>query len=198
MTKKIYCGIGWKYDIPMHLEYYEEIAYSLASKGYILRTNTNKVGSQAFVNGVERYSKNKKIPIEELLEVYMPTSKANGKLSAQPGHFNVKTSPYYEDALNISETYGEIEDAFIQSERDLRAISPFLCLGQELNQPFNFMITGVPIFTLNADDYIIDGHGFTGEVIRTIRSISPNSKVFSYQHKEHRQRINKLIYMKRA
>ena len=60
MTKKIYCGIGWKYDIPMHLEYYEEIAYSLASKGYILRTNTNKVGSQAFVNGVERYSKNKK------------------------------------------------------------------------------------------------------------------------------------------
>ncbi len=198
MSKKFYCGIGWKYDIPMHLEYYEEVAYSLASKGYTLRTNTNKIGSQAFIKGVERFCKNKKIDIEDRLEIYMPTAKANGRLSDQPAHINVKTNPLYEQALEISSTFGEIDDAYLQTERELRAISPFLCLGQELNQPFNFMITGIPLYKLNAENYIIDGQGFTGEVIRTIRSISPNSKVFSYQHPEHRQRINKLIYIKRA
>lgn len=198
MSQKSYCGIGWKYDIPMHLEYYEEIAYSLASEGYVLRTNTNKVGSQAFIRGVERYAKRRKVDIESLLEIYMPSPKLNGHLSGQPARINVKTNPLYEKALEMSAIYGDIDDAYIQTERNLRAISPFLCLGQELNQPFNFMITGAPLFKLNSENFIIDGFGFTGEVIRTIRNLSPNSKVFSYQNPEHRQRINKLIYMKRA
>jgi len=192
--KNYYCGLGWKHNIQSHTEYFEEIAYSLADKGYTLRTIGNKGGSTALIKGVQRYCSNRKLDLNDYLEVYMPSSQHNGVISDQDGFYNVHDFKNIIDAKKITTKFAEPGVTVLEREFKLLCCTPYLCLGKKLDQPSQFLITDIKLYKKNTQDIIIDAHGINGQAIRTINKLSPKSHVFNFDYEPHRQRLNNLIY----
>jgi hypothetical protein len=166
----------------------------LADKGYILRTIGNKGGSLSLIKGVLRYCTNRKLNINDYLEVYMPSAQHNGVISDQEGYYNIHDFKNIEDAKKLALKFSEDGAHLLEKEFELRCCTPYICLGKELNEPSQFLITDIKLYKMSLQNIIVDSHGLNGQAIRTISKVSPNSPIFNFDYEPHRQRLNNLIY----
>lgn len=193
MTKH-YCALGWQHNIPSHLQHFEEVAYALAEKGYKLRTIPTKGASQAFIKGVQRYCQNRRKDINDYIEVYLPLQSYNGYFAQQSGFYNVGNFKNLEKRDKLAEPFILKSAKKGSAEERMKFMIPYFLFGEDLDTPPHFFITSIMMYDLDNKGEIIDGQGINGQAIRTLRKMSPNSKIFNFEHDEHRKRINSLIY----
>ena len=191
--KKYYCALGWQHNIPSHLQHFEEVAYSLADKGYTLRTIPTKGASQSFIKGAQRYCKNRRKNIRDYIEVFLPLQSFNGFYSEQQGFYNVQN---FKDLERRDRLVKEFSKHTVVREAEMRLINtiPYMVLGEELKIPPSFFITDIIIYDMDSEGNIVDGQGINGQAIRTLKSLSPKTQIFNFDYIEHRQRINSLLY----
>tara|TARA_B100002049_G_scaffold74448_1_gene54679 strand:- start:15949 stop:16539 length:591 start_codon:yes stop_codon:yes gene_type:complete len=191
--KKYYCALGWQHNIPSHLQHFEEVAYSLADKGYTLRTIPTKGASQSFIKGAQRYCKNRRKNIRDYIEVFLPLQSFNGFYSEQQGFYNVQN---FKDLERRDRLVKKFSKHTVVREAEMRLINtiPYMVLGEELKIPPSFFITDIIIYDMDSEGNIVDGQGINGQAIRTLKSLSPKTQIFNFDYIEHRQRINSLLY----
>lgn len=191
--KKYYSGIGWRYNIDINCEHFHEIGYSLADKGWTLRTNGAKGVSMSLIAGVQRYCNNRKLNVENFLEVYLPGPKYNGYIADQPGFYNIFQHATINTATKLMNKFvAHNLDDTPSVEKSFMA-SPFVCFGHDLKTPSGFILMDVARYEVASSGNIINAQGFAGQSIRMLLDQSPESHVFNYSYKEHRQRINGLL-----
>lgn len=137
---KYYSGIGSRATPKDILALMEDIAFKLASKGYILRSGCAGGADTAFENGAKAYAEN----VDErvtLAQLYIPWASF------------VTYDEYYKDWYRILDRMSKKEEAYqLASEthpawdkcsrgaKALHARNTFQILGPNLNNPSSFLI----------------------------------------------------------
>jgi hypothetical protein len=193
--KKFYCATGSKFNLQSNNNYYREIAYALADRGFILRVFPTNGLSKEMIKGVEKFATNRKIPLEDILEVYIHTGKLGNYIDDLKFTTNVTKLINYKTSLEITNQHSKQSLIDYPSEQKILSTIPYLCLGKELKQPVNMLITDEKKIVFNNKGKIIDSIGSSGQGIRILNTLSPETEIFSYDFPEHKQRMNKLVYL---
>ena len=190
---KAYSAFGWKLNTPSNKKHLEEVAYAMASRDFLLRTNGSKGASEAMIRGVERFCARRKKPIEDYLEVYIHRN-SNAQHADLPGRYNIHNLSNIDKATKILDLFSEPGAKINNSTYEQLRTVPFLCLGKELTEAPTLIICDVKGYNIGPSGKIINASGTLGICVRLLEKLSPKTPIFNYDNTEHRQRVNKLLY----
>lgn len=192
--KKYYCVAGTKFGLPSNYLYFQEIAYALADKGYILRVSPTSGLPREMIKGATKFAKNRKVPLSDVIEIYIHKNKAGEFFDDQAYTHDVTKLPNYEKALEIVKHHSKQDLEDYPIEKKILSCTPYLCLGRELKHPPVIFITDEKLLHFNSEGDIIDSFATSSQIIKTLKTYSPETQIFSYDLPEHKQRMNKLVY----